>query len=193
MQAGRRRLFDQLLVTPLDRAVALADGDDLPGRVPQQLDLDVARRPDLALQEDGSVAERGQRLGRPGGQSRRQVRRRRHPAHAPSPTAGRGLDQQRKADPLGLGEDRRHGVRPVDRDRVDGPGHALHADRPGETARLDLVAERLDDRRRRTDEDEAGVLDGSGERRSLGQEPVARVDRFGPGRRGRREIASIRR
>ena len=67
------------------------------------------------------------------------------------------------------------------------PGHALDADGPGEPARLDLVAERLDHGSRRSDEDEAGVLDGSGERRSLGQEPVSRVDRFGPGLRGRRE------
>ena len=72
-------------------------------------------------------------------------------------------------------------------DRVDRPGHALHADGPGETARLDLVAERLDHHSRRPDEDETCVLHGSGERRSLGQEPISRVDRFRPGLRGRRE------
>jgi hypothetical protein len=53
-------------------------------------------------------------------------------------------------------------------------------------ARLELVAEGLDRRRRRPDEDEPGVLDGAGERRPLGQEPVARMDRLGAGRRGRR-------
>ena len=78
-----------------------------PGRVAQELDLDVARRPDLALEVDRAVAERRRRLGRPGRQRGRQVGGASHPAHPPSTTAGRGLDQQREADPLGLGDDRR--------------------------------------------------------------------------------------
>ena len=72
-QARRRRLLDQLLVAALERAVALAEGDDTAGRVAQELDLDVAGRPDLALQVDGPVAEGRQGLGRRGGQGRRQL------------------------------------------------------------------------------------------------------------------------
>ncbi len=184
-QTGRRRLLDQFLVAPLERTIALADGHDPAGRVAQQLDLDVARRPDLALEEDRAVAEGGRRLGRPGGQRGRQFGRRRHPAHPASATAGRRLDQQREADPLRLREDRRQGVGSVDRDRIDRPRDALDADGSGEPARLDLVAQCLDDGRRWSDEDEARLLDGTGERRPLGQEPVARMDRLGPGRPGR--------
>src|SRR4029079_7856276 len=84
-----------------------------------------------------------------------------------------------------LCEDCRQGVGSVDRDRVDRPRDALDANGPGEPARLDLVAERLDDGRGWSDEDEARLLDGPGEGRPLGQEPVARMDGLCPGRPGR--------
>ena len=67
-QPGRRRLLDELLVASLERAVALPDRDDRARRVAEQLDLDVTRRTDLALQVDRTVAERRRRLGRSGGQ-----------------------------------------------------------------------------------------------------------------------------
>ena len=56
-QPGRRRLLDKLLVASLDRAVALPEGDDRPIGVTEQLDLDVAGGPDLALQVHGPVTE----------------------------------------------------------------------------------------------------------------------------------------
>ena len=59
-EARRRRLLDELLVPPLQRAVPLPDRDHPTGDVAQQLDLDVPRRADLALQVDRAVAERGQ-------------------------------------------------------------------------------------------------------------------------------------
>ena len=49
-------------MAPLDRALALAERDDLALPVGQQLDLDVPRPLDVALAEDGVVAERGFRL-----------------------------------------------------------------------------------------------------------------------------------
>ncbi len=58
----RGRLLDQLLMAPLHRAVALAERDHLAGRVAEQLDLDMARRRDLALEVDRAVAERRGRL-----------------------------------------------------------------------------------------------------------------------------------
>ena len=61
-QPGRRRLLDELLVTALERAVPLADGDDAAGRIPQELDLDVAGRADDTLQVDRAITERGLRL-----------------------------------------------------------------------------------------------------------------------------------
>ena len=98
-QAGRRRLLDQLLVTSLERAISLADGDDASCHVAQQLDLDMSGGPDDALQVDRPVTERGQGLGRSGGQRRGQVGRALHPSHAPAPAAGRCLDHHREADP----------------------------------------------------------------------------------------------
>ena len=156
-----------------------------PDRVAQQLDLDVARRPDDALQVDRAVAERGERLGRSGGQRGRQVGRRRDQAHAPSATAGRRLDHDREADPLGLGDDPVDGVRPVDRRRLQRSRDRVDPDRPGDATGMELVAERVDGGRRRPDEDEPGVLDGPREGRPLGQEAVARMDRLGAGRERR--------
>ena len=143
------------------------------------------RGPDLALQEDRPVAERRRGLGRSGGQRGRQVGGASHPAHPPSPAAGRRLDQQRVADPVGLGDDRGHLVGAVDRHRIEGPGHALDPDRSRDPAGPDLVPERLDDGRRRPDEDEPGVLDRPGEGRPLGQEAIAGMDGVGTGRKGR--------
>ena len=75
-QAGRRRLLDELLVTALDRAVALAERDDGPVAVAEQLDLDVAGGQDLALEVDRAVAEGRGGLGRSGDERSRQVGRR---------------------------------------------------------------------------------------------------------------------
>ena len=58
----RRRLLDDLLVAALDRAFALEQVHDLAVRVAEDLHLDMARRVDEALEEDGAVAERGRRL-----------------------------------------------------------------------------------------------------------------------------------
>ncbi len=68
---GRRRLFDDLLVPALQRALALAQMDDGAVRVGEHLHLDVARALDQALEQQGVVAERrgrdapggGERLG----------------------------------------------------------------------------------------------------------------------------------
>ncbi len=110
-EARGRRLLDELLVASLDRAVALTDGHDGPGRVTEQLDLDMPCRADLALEIDRPVAEPGKGLGGRGREGGWQVRHPLDPAHPPSPASGRGLDQQREADRLGLRHDRGHGVR----------------------------------------------------------------------------------
>ena len=55
---GRRgRLLDDLLVTPLHRAVALAEVHDVARGVGEHLDLDVPRLDDGALEDQSSVAE----------------------------------------------------------------------------------------------------------------------------------------
>ena len=53
----RRRLFEQLLVAPLDRALALAQVHDVPVMVAENLELDVARRLEVLLDVDVADAE----------------------------------------------------------------------------------------------------------------------------------------
>ena len=62
----RRRLFDELLVAALDRALALAEVHDVAVLVAEHLDLDVARRLDVLLEVDVADAERGFGLARRG-------------------------------------------------------------------------------------------------------------------------------
>ena len=59
------RLLDQLLVTPLDRAVAFSEPNDVAVAVREDLHLDVARAPDLPLQvQSGRSEGRGRLAGR---------------------------------------------------------------------------------------------------------------------------------
>ena len=62
VERGRRRLLEHLLVAPLNRAVALAECEHRAVPVGEQLDLDVPRALEVALEEHGVVAERGSRL-----------------------------------------------------------------------------------------------------------------------------------
>ena len=57
----RGRLFDQLLVAALDRALALAQVHDVAVMIAEDLELDVARRLEILLDVDVADAER--RLG----------------------------------------------------------------------------------------------------------------------------------
>ena len=185
-QSGRRRFLDQLLVPALDRAVSLAQRHDRSARVAQQLDLDVTRRPDLAFQVDGTVAEGRPRLRRSRCQGGRQFDRGRDTTHATTTTTGRCLDEQRKPDGLRGREDRLHAIGPIDRDRVERPRHDRDAGRLRRPAGRQLVTQCLDRIGSRSDEDQPGVDRGARERRLLRQEPVAGMDRLGPGlQRGR--------
>ena len=156
---GRRRLLDDLLVTALDAALALEQGDGGTVGVGQDLDLDVAGGRDVPLEEDGPVAEGRQRLAPGPGQGVGQVVGTGHDPHAPPATAGRGLDQERPAERVHLRRVRR-GV------AVDGDGRqGGHARRPHHVLRPDLRAHGLDGLGGRPDPEEAGVEDGPGERR----------------------------
>src|SRR5439155_9835981 len=55
----RRALFDQLLVTALNAAFAFAEVHQAAVLVTQDLDLDMARPSDVALEEDAVIAETG--------------------------------------------------------------------------------------------------------------------------------------
>lgn len=58
-QGGRGGLLEDLLVTALQRAVALAEVDHIAVAVGDDLKLDVARLLEVALHIDGAVAEGG--------------------------------------------------------------------------------------------------------------------------------------
>ena len=162
-------------MTALDAALALEQGDDVSMGVGQHLDLDVAGGGDVALKEDGAVAECREGLASCPGQGVGQGVRPLDDAHAPSAASGRGLDQQRPPE-----ERHRVGVRgrvPVDRDRRKG----RHSGRPHHVLGPDLGAHGIDGIRRRADPDQTGGDHGPGELARLRQEPVAGVDGVGPG------------
>ena len=93
--AGRRRLLEDLLVAPLDRAVAVTQVHDVAVVVADDLDLDVATSFEVRLDEHRAVAERRQRLARRRRNRVVELVRRAHDAHAPSAAAGSGLDERR--------------------------------------------------------------------------------------------------
>src|SRR5262249_5781325 len=95
---GRGRLLDELLVAALDRAVALAQVDDIAVAVGEDLHLDVARVLAVALDVDGRVRE--VLLPLPAGRLERTLGLGSvtHDLHALAAAAGCRLDQERVAD-----------------------------------------------------------------------------------------------
>src|SRR5439155_15515165 len=99
VQRDAGRLLDELLVTPLDRALALAERDGA-RPVAQHLHLDVARAPDVSLEVDVGVAEAGLGLRPGGGQLRGQSRLAVDHLHAAPAPARRRLDDDGQPDAL---------------------------------------------------------------------------------------------
>ena len=177
-EGGCRRLLDDLLVATLDRAFPLAQVDQAPVGVAQDLDLDVAGAGHVALQEYSVVAERTGGLPLGGGHRLCQVLGALHQVHALAAAACRRLDQDRIAD-LVVGR------------RVVRGGKGGHASSHCGLLGGQLVAHRRDDLRRRADPDDAGGLHGCGEAGVLSQEAVAGMDgvRTGGQRRGDDRLA----
>jgi hypothetical protein len=94
-----RRLLDHLLIAPLQRAIALAEPDNMPLAVAEDLHLDVPRHRDEALEIDASVAEAGARGALHGGEALAQRCFVVAELHADAAAAGGALQHQRKADP----------------------------------------------------------------------------------------------
>ncbi len=176
---GRRGLLDHLLVAALDRAVALAEVDHVAVAVGEHLHLDVTRVVQVALQVHGRVGEELLAFAAGALEGALQlVLGERHAEALAAAAAGR-LDRDREAD-LGLGDAQR--VR--DRgDRLGRARHDRHARRLHQLASARLRAHRLDRARRRADEHDARVLARLRERRVLGEEAVAGMDRLGAGAR----------
>ena len=101
VEVGRRGDLDDLLVPPLDRAVALEEVDHVALGVGEDLHLDVPRVDHGLLDEDGRVAERALGLAHAGVDRVLEVLLLVHLAHAASATAGDGLDEEGVVQPLG--------------------------------------------------------------------------------------------
>ena len=101
-QLGRhlygRRLFDQLLVAALNRALAFPQADDVAVLVGQYLEFDVARVLDILLQVKIAIAECGRSLRLRLPIKRGQLIFIAHNAHAPPAAAGRRLEDDRETD-----------------------------------------------------------------------------------------------
>ena len=139
VDGGRRRLLDDLLVAALDRALALEAVHQVAVRVAEDLDLDVAGRGHVALDEQRVVAEGARRLA-PGGRERVGQRRRlADDAHALAAAARRRLHQHGEADLGGARGDGRR-VEAGGREAGDhGDARRLH-----DRLRLDLAAHAAD-------------------------------------------------
>ena len=173
VEQHRRRFLDDLLVPPLQAALALAEVDDVAVGVGQHLDLDVPRCGDEPFHQQRVVAEgtlglaprrldRGVQFGLFVDQP-----------HALAATTGGRLEQQRIADL------RRGGGEPAGRDvHIGRTGH--HRDAGLRHGRLgaDLVAHGVDRGDRRADEHQPGGLAGPRELGVLRQEAVTRVHRL---------------
>ena len=172
----RRRFLDELLVAPLDRALALAEVDDGAVGIGEDLDLDVAWLGEVALDVDGAVAEGGDGL-RP-----RQAQRRAELAflpHEPHPLAApthRGLDHHGVAHLASQA-----GGFGLVRDRACRARHDRHLQPGRDAAGRGLVRHGPHRRRRRADERQTGRHARLGELRVLAEEPVPGMDGVGAG------------
>src|SRR5262245_15214192 len=149
-------------MAPLNRALALDERQHGAVMIGEQLHLDVPRPVDAALEVYGRIAKGGARLGSRGASGAWKLLRSLDDAHALAAAAGDGLDHDRIADALcDLGN---LGIRDACTEWLFGSrdyGHArIHRRRP----RRRLAAHELDGLRRRSDERQAGVTAGGGER-----------------------------
>ena len=164
------RLFDDFLISALDRTLPLAKIDAIAMSVGQHLDFDVPRLRHEFLDEDPVVAERGCSLilRRLKALARLLVvPRDPHPLAA---TTGGGFDHHRIAD---LGRDFRGLVGVFDQSHDAGNRRDTGILR--NLLRGDLVAHRLDRPNGWTDESHTGLVERFGEFGIFREKPVARV------------------
>ncbi len=169
---GGGRLLDDLLVTALDRAVALEEVHGGSLAVSEDLDLDVARRDDRLLHVDRVVPERVPGLALRALERLGELRGLVDEAHPFTAAAGGRLEHHRVAELLGaLGQRVRVACVRAGDDRHSRRDHLL--------ACGGLAAHRLHRLGRGADEDHAGGLAGAHELGVLAEEAVARVNRAG--------------
>ena len=176
VEEGARRLFDDLLVTPLDRTLPLVQIERVAERVGQDLDLDVPRLDDEFLDEHPVVAERVLGLVAAGREALEGLLVVVGDAQALAAAAGGRLDHHRVADVAGDFDSTLGGI-----DRVVVARDGVDLGFVGELLRGDLVAHGRHRLRLRADEGNARGLQPARELLVLGQEAVARMHRFGAG------------
>ena len=164
--------LDDLLMTPLDGAIALEEVDESAAAVAEELDLDVSGATDEFFEEDIGDAEGGAGLASGliegvveliGGEG---------DAHTAAAAAHRRLDDDGEAEPLG----ERVGFFAGTDGRV-AAGQDRDAGLLGDAAGRYLVAELFEDLGAWADEDDAGVTNRPGELRVFGEETIAGMDR----------------
>jgi hypothetical protein len=161
-------------MTPLQRALALPEVNQVSVLVTQNLDLDVPRPFQVLLHVERRIAEGVLRLRLGVAPSSVQLLLGTNHAHALAAPAGHRLQQHRITPflrpPLHL------------LGRRQGCGRPRHDWRPGalrRVPRLSLVSHQLHRFRRRPDEDHPGVVAGPRQPRVLRQEAVTWVQRLG--------------
>ena len=169
---GRRgALLDQLLVAALHRAIALAEGNGVAVRVGENLDLDVARVVEVALDVEGAVLEGGLGLAAGALEGGLDLVGASHDAQAAPAAAANGLERH------GVAELIREATRVVGGfHRVERAGDDGHIGSHGLAARRHLAAHALHRLGRRADKGEASVDHGAGKGGILAQKAVAGVD-----------------
>ena len=171
---GRRRLLDHLLMAALNRAFALAEMNDAAVLIGKDLKFDVARGGDRLLQNQAVRTEGTRCLG---ACTRQRVGKRAfgsNEPHAAAAASSRSLDHQRKADAPALLHQPIVGLI-----ALVIAGNAWYAGRSRQGFGLRLVAHRFDRRRRRADENKAGVGAGACKGGVFREKTVAGVNRIG--------------
>ena len=98
--ARRRRLFNHLLVTALQRAIALKQMHGAAMRIAENLHFNMARRRNVFFDENAVIAEKRQRLAPRALKRLSEIAGRLHAAHALAPAARHRLYQHGIADGL---------------------------------------------------------------------------------------------
>ena len=171
IERRRRRFLDELLMSPLDRALALSQRQHATGSVAEHLNLDVTSGRDELLDVDRAVPERSLRLGARPGEGVFELVFREDEPHAFPSTSRRCFKQDWKAGGCSRAAQR---LRP---DLTVGARNQRDARLAQRLLRAHLVAHLLDDVRRRPDEDEIVVHTRAHEFGVLGEEPIAGMDR----------------
>ena len=171
IDAGRWRLLEQLLVSPLDRAVTFAELHAGPMGIEQDLDLDVASAFEEALEDEPVIAERAGSLTTGSGERVGESLGLAHRSHALAAATCRRLDQERVTDP-GRGC-RERLVRLI---CLVVAGECRDPERSRQPTRGSLVTHRPDGVRRRADPADPGHRDALGEIGVFGQESETRVE-----------------